>query len=291
MTDQKTEIVSETVIQSRIFTVRGLQVMVDRDLAELYQVATKILNQSVKRNIERFPDNFRFQLDNKEKTELVTNCDRLKTIKFSTTNPYVFTEQGIAMLSTVLKSDIAIKASIQIMQAFVEMRRVLLGNAQILQRLDKIEHKQQATDTKLDQVFEAIEAKGIKPSQGIFYDGQVFDAYTLVADIIRSADKSILLIDNYVDDTVLQLLTKRKEGVSVRIHTKNKSKILKQDLQKHNAQYPPIEIKSLKTAHDRFIILDHKTVFHIGASLKDLGKKWFAFSKIEIDAQEIISKL
>ncbi len=177
--NRELNIMDSNNIQNRIFTIRGLQVMVDRDLAELYQVETKVLNQAVKRNIERFPEQFRFQLSKAEKNELVTNCDRFESLKHSTVLPYVFTEQGVSMLSAVLRSKTAIKVSIQIMDAFVGMRKFIAGNAAIFQRLDNIEQKQHLTDTKLDKVFEAIEAKDIKPEQGIFFDGQVFGVNVL----------------------------------------------------------------------------------------------------------------
>ena len=169
-------------IRHRIFTIRGLQVMVDSDLAELYGVENKRLNEQVKRNIERFPEKFRFQLTKEEKNELVANCDRFKSLKHSTVLPHVFTEQGVSMLSAVLRSETAIKVSIQIMDAFVGMRKFIANNAAIFQRLDKIEQKQLVTDTRLDKVFEALEAGEIKPRQGIFFDGQIFDAYVFVAD-------------------------------------------------------------------------------------------------------------
>ncbi len=278
-------------IENRIFTIRNTQVMVDRDIAEIYGVETKVLNQAVKRNLERFPEKFRFQLTQFERDELVTNCDRLQNLKHSSVIPYVFTEQGVSMLSAVLRSDTAVLVSIKIIDAFVEMRKFISANAGIFQRLDKVEQKQIETDNKFEQIFKALEDKSIKPKQGIFYDGQVFDAYVFVADLIKTAKKSIILIDNYVDETVLQLFTKRDKNVSVSIYTKTISKTLKQDLEKHNAQYPKIEIKKFDKAHDRFLIIDETTVYHIGASLKDLGKKWFAFSKMEMDALEMIANL
>ncbi len=287
----KDGIIKTDDIQSRIFTFRDIQVMVDRDLAELYDVETKVMNQAVKRNINRFPEIFRFQLSDIEKNELVTNCDRFEKLKHSSSNPYVFTEQGVAMLSAVLRSDTAIKVSIQIMQAFVEMKKIIAINAGIFQRLDKIEQKQIIADKNFDEIFKALEDNNLPPNQNIFYDGQVFDAYTLIADIIRSAKKSVILIDNYVDDSVLKQLSKRKKGVSTIIYTKTISKILKQDLQKYNEQYPKIELKKLSTAHDRFMIIDHKTIYHFGASLKDAGKKWFACSKLNMDANDILEKL
>ena len=290
MTEQN-QIISIRNIQNLIFTIRGIQTMIDRDLAELYGVEVKRLNEQVKRNIGRFPAEFRFQLNNTEKEELVANCDRFKTLKHSSVNPYAFTEQGVAMLSAVLRSETAVKVSIQIMQAFVQMKKFISVNAGIFQRLDKVERKQIETDQKFEQIFKALEDKSIKPKQGIFYDGQVFDAYVFVSDLIKSAQKSILLIDNYINESVLQLFTKRKKNVSVRIYTKNITKILKQDLEKHNTQHPKIKIEKFTKAHDRFLIIDETTVYHFGASLKDLGKKWFAFSKMNMEAMEMIANL
>ena len=280
---------------------RGQQVMIDRDLAELYEVETKVLNQAVKRNHKRFPPKFLFQLTkiefNSLKSQFVTSNDmngrggRRKL-------PYVFTEQGVSMLSAVLKSDIAIEISIKIMDAFVEMRKLITTNSILLTRVSNIEQKVTAYDVKLieadnkfEQIFKALEDKSIKPKQGVFYDEQIFDAYVFVADLIKSAKKSIVLIDNYVDESVLQLFTKRKKTVSVTIYTKNFSTILKQDLEKYNAQYPKIEMVKFTKSHDRFLIMDETTVYHFGASLKDLGKRWFAFSKMDIEAMEMIVKV
>ena len=214
----KNEIIQIDTIQSQIFTIRGTQVIIDKDLAELYRVEVKRLNEQVKRNIDRFPESFRFQLTDNEKTELVANCDRFKTLKHSSVNPHAFTEQGVAMLSAVLRSDTAIKVSIQIMQAFVEMKKFITTNAAVFQRLDKVELKQIEANKKFEQIFKALEDKSITPKQGVFYDGQVFDAYIFVAGLIKSAKKSILLIDNYIDETVLQLFTKRKQNVSDKVN-------------------------------------------------------------------------
>jgi len=278
-------------IQNRIFTIREVQVMIDRDLSEMYQVETKALNQAVKRNLERFPKAFRFQLTNDEKNELVTDCDQFENLKYSTVNPYAFTEQGVSMLSAVLRNDVAITVSIQIMNAFVEMRKFIATNAGIFQRLDKIEQRLIGADNKFEQIFKALENKSIKPRQGIFFDGQVFDAWQFISDLIRSAKKSITLIDNYIDDTVLTLFSKRKKGIFLTILTKNISKQLKLDVQKFNEQFPPVEIRDFTISHDRFLIIDDKTVYHFGASLKDLGKKWFAFSKMDIAAMSLLNSL
>jgi hypothetical protein len=297
-------IINGNDIQSKIFTIRGLQIMVDSDLAAMYEVETKYLTRAVSRNIERFPEKFRFQLTQEEfenlRCQIVTSSGSQNLESQIATSsahggrrtlPYVFTEQGVSMLSAVLRSETAIKVSIQIMDAFVGMRKFIANNAAIFQRLDSIEQKQYITDTKLDKVFEAIEAKEIKPEQGIFFDGQVFDAYVFVADLIKSAKKSIVLIDNYVDESTLMLLAKRKKDCTATIYTHRQSEQLKQDLQKHNEQYPPIEIKTFKQSHDRFLIVDDGNIYHVGASLKDLGRKWFAFSKMEKSALAMLEKL
>ena len=284
-------------IAKLIMNVRGMQVMVDRDLAVLYGVETKRLNEQVRRNIERFPERFRFQLTREETDELVANCDRLNALKHSTVTPYVFTEQGISMLSTVLHSQTAIAVSIKIMDAFVSMRRFIATNAQLFQRLETIEYHQlemkqhqEVTDKRIDEVFRRLDAN-IPPIQGIFYDGQVFDAYRFVSDLMRKAKRSIVLIDNYVDDTVLTLLDKRENGVTATIYTQRISSQFQLDVDRHNAQYPLIEIKQFNKAHDRFLLIDDE-VYHIGASIKDLGKKWFGFTLMrDITAAELINKI
>ena len=288
------ELISSDRIQSRIYTIRGLQVMIDNDLADIYGVEVKRLNEQVKRNTERFPTEFCFQLSEEERQNLKS--------QFATsswggrrTNPYAFTEQGVAMLSGVLKSETAVRTSIQIINAFVAMRRFIATNAQVFQRLGAVERKQieykEETDQKFEQIFNAIEERSIKPKQGIFFDGQIFDAYRFVSDLFMTAKKSIIIIDNYIDDTVLTHLTKRHDTVSVTILTKTISKQLALDVKKFNEQYPTIEIKEFDNSHDRFLIIDNKTVYHFGASLKDLGKKWFAFSKMDIGAAEMLTRL
>jgi len=306
-------------IKTKIYTIRGMQVMLDSDLAELYGVETKNLNRAVNRNSDRFPLNFMFQLSEDEYQNLrfqfgtssassslrfqngtLDNDDSLRSQNATLENgrgkhrkylPYVFTEQGVAMLSAVLRSQSAVQMSIHIINAFVEMRRFISNNALIFQRLDLLEHKQSKTDKKVEAILNAIEDKSIKPKQGIFYDGQVYDAYLFVSDLIKSAKESIILIDNYIDDTVLTLLSKRDTNVKAAIYTKNITKQLELDLQKYNAQYPNIELKKFDSSHDRFLLIDEKEVYHIGASLKDLGKKWFAFSKLDIGVLNIVEKL
>jgi hypothetical protein len=274
-------IISQKHIESQIFTIRGLQVMIDRDLAEMYQVETKVLNQAVKRNSERFPIQFRFQLTENEKIELVTICDRFDSLKHSSSNPNVFTEQGVAMLSAVLRSKIAVQISIQIITAFVEMRKFIANHYGLLQRMEGIERKQIETDQKFEQVFKALESKNAIPNQGVFFEGQVFDAYELASKIIRSAKKSIVLIDNYIDESTLTHLSKKTKVVKVLLLTKTMSNKLTLDVKKANEQYGDFEIRVFVNSHDRFIIIDNSDVYHLGASLKDLGKKWFAFSKMD----------
>lgn len=278
-------------VENRIFTIRDTQVMIDRDIAEMYEVETKRLNEQVKRNIDRFPEKFRFQLTKAERDELVAICDRLETLKHSSSMPYAFTEQGVAMLSAVLKSSTAIQVSLQIMDAFVEMRKVISSHAGLLQRMDGIQLKLADHDQKFSKVFKALESKNKLPKQGVFFNGETYDAYAFVSDLIRTAKKSIQIIDNYVDDTVLTLLSKRNKEVEVIIYTKTISKQLQLDIEKHNGQYPKAKAVVFKEAHDRFMILDGKQVYHIGASIKDLGKKWFAFTQLQADAVSIINKI
>lgn len=283
-------------IQPMIRVIRGQQVIIDRDLALLYGVETKRLNEQVKRNIERFPDDFMFQL-NKEEVEILKSQNATSSWGGDRRLPYAFNEQGIAMLSSVLKSQTAVDVNIRIMRAFVSMRRFIATNAQLFQRLETIEYHQlemkqhqEVTDKRIDEVFRRLDAN-IPPIQGIFYDGQVFDAYRFVSDLMRKAKHSIVLIDNYVDDTVLTLLDKRGNRVTATIYTQRISNQFKLDVDRHNAQYSPIEIKQFNKAHDRFLLIDDE-VYHIGASIKDLGKKWFGFTLMrDITATELINKI
>lgn len=284
-------IIGQKEIENRIFTFRSVQVMIDRDLAEMYGVETKVLNQSVKRNIERFPEIFRFQLIDSERDELVTNCDRFEKLKHSSTLPYAFSEQGVAMLSAVLHSQTAVKVSIMIMNAFVEMRKMVLGNAALFQRLDKLEIKQIESDHKFDQIFKALESRSLQQENGIFFEGQIFDAYAFASKLIKQAKHSIILIDNYVDESVLILLSKRASLVNATIYTNQRSNQFELDLKKYNQQYPSVTVVIHTTSHDRFLIIDEKELYHIGASLKDLGKKWFAFSRMDSFISQVISKL
>lgn len=287
----------ETVdIQPLIRIIRGQQVMLDRDLSLLYNVETKRLNEQVKRNIERFPDDFMFQLS-KDDVEILKSQNATSSWGGDRRLPYAFTEQGIAMLSSVLKSKTAVDVNIRIMRAFVSMRRFIAVNSQLVQRLETIEYHQlemkqhqEITDKRIDEVFKRLDAN-IPPMQGVFYDGQVFDAYRFVSDLIRKAKRSIVLIDNYVDETVLTLLDKRTSGVSATIYTQQINAQLQLDINRHNTQYPAIEVNIFKRSHDRFLRIDDD-VYHIGASIKDLGKKWFAFSKMEdVTPAELIARI
>jgi hypothetical protein len=268
-------------IKSKIYMIRNTQVMLDRDLAELYCVETKVFNQAIKRNIKRFPKDFMFQLTKDElnnwRSQFVTSNSEKMGLRRS---PYAFTEQGVSMLSSILKSDIAIEISIEIIRAFVNMRQFISQNAYVFQRLEILEQNQLITNTNIDKIFKALEDNNPIQSQGIFYNGQIFDAHNFVSDLIRNAKNSIVLIDNYIDDTTLLLLSKN-QNVDITIHTHTITKALKVDLEKYNTQYKAISLKTNKDFHDRFLIIDNKEIYHIGASLKDLGKKVFAFSKME----------
>ena len=278
-------------VENRIFAIRGVQVIIDKDLAELYGVQTFRLNEQVKRNARRFPESFRFQLNQQETDELIANCDRLNGLKHSSSCPYAFTEQGVAMLSAVLRSDQAVEISIRIMNAFVAMRHFMLSNAQVFQRLDRMEHKQLETEHKIEQIFDKLEEHSVVPKQNNFFDGQVFDAYLFVSELIKSAKSEIVLIDNYVDETVLTMLDKRKSMVKAIIYTKQIPAQLQLDINKHNVQYSPIVIQAFNKAHDRFLIIDDQ-VYHFGASLKDLGKKWFAVSLMQdLTPQDLIRRI
>lgn len=289
-------VIDNQTIQDKIYTIRNVQVMVDRDLALLYGVETRRLNEQVKRNIERFPGEFMFQMTNDElenwKSQIATSNKEIMGLRKL---PFVFTEQGVSMLSSVLKSQTAVQTSIQIIKSFVGMRKFLQNNASLFTRIESIEKRQISyeikNDTKVDAILNAIEEKGTPQKQHIFYDGQIFDAYLFVSDIIKSAKSSIKLIDNYIDESTLVLFTKRDAKVDMKIYTKTISKELKLDLEKHNAQYPKIDIEIFDLSHDRFLIIDEKDIYHFGASLKDLGKKWFAVSKMDINSFELIGKL
>ncbi len=278
-------------IRKLIYTIRGEKVMLDSDLAMLYQVQTKVLNQAVKRNIKRFPKEFMFRLSLEDidlvRSQNVTSPEG-KLFKGQKGGrrylPYVFTEQGIAMLSAVLKSDVAIDVSIKIMKAFVEIRNFLVNNQKLFSRLDKVELKQleyqKNTDEKIEKIFNYI-AKNKEISQKVFFDGQIYDAYSLLVSIIQQASENIVLIDNFVDTITLDILSKKQDNVEIDIYTSKKARLNNTEIKKFNLQYGGLSKKIVNNFHDRFIILDHRICYHIGTSIKDAGNKSFAINKIE----------
>lgn len=300
-------------IESRIVSVRGIPIILDRDLALMYGVELAQMNRQVKRNIQRFPEDFMFQLTREEYNNLKCQNGILNVGEFAETDkeslrsqngtikngrgqhskylPYVFTEQGVSMLSGLLRSESAIQANILIMRAFVAMRRFMVANADVFRRLDSLDRRQLETEHKLNIVLDKLEDGTLQNKCGIFFEGQTFDAYVLVSDLIRSAKKRVVMIDNYVDESVLTMLDKREKGVSAEIYTLQISKQLKLDITKHDSQYPPIALNILKKSHDRFLIIDDDA-YHVGASFKDLGKKWFAIMKMDTrSGQELINQL
>ena len=277
-------------IEDKILIIRGQQVMIDRDLAELYGVGTKVLNQAVKRNIKRFPERFMFQLNEQEfgflRSQFVTS--KIETRGGRQYLPYVFTEHGIAMLASVLKSETAVQISIKIIDAFIALRHFLQNNARLFQRLEIMEKRQTSSEfhllehgKKIDELFDKMDRYKIEYRQGIFFKGQIFDAYAKFESFIAEAEKEIVLIDNYVDLSVLERLTKKHKNVKVTIYTHQKTEISALDIQKFNEQYPSVTLKYTENIHDRFLIIDSKILYHIGASLKDLGKKCFAFEVLD----------
>ncbi len=272
--------ISNEEIKNLIYTIREKQVMLDSDVARLYHYETRRINETVKRNSERFPTEFCFQLTSKEydslKSQIATSNVRGGKQKL----PYVFTEKGILMLSGLLKNEVAIEVSIKIVEAFVEMRKFLSSNGQLFERLTNVEYKLLEHDKKFDQVFDQLQhEENIK--QKIFFEGQIYDAYSLIIDIIKKANKKILIIDNYIDDSILKMLTKKKNNVEVVILTYDKSNIQQIDIQKFNKEYPILKVAKTNKFHDRFIVIDKKEMYHLGASIKDLGKKCFGINKIE----------
>ena len=284
-------------IKNLIYTIRGKQVMLDSDVAMLYNYETKKVNQAVKRNIDRFPERFCFQLTEEELeimwSQIVTTS-KLEDNKYRSKKylPYVFTEQGIAMLSGILKSEVAVQVSIKIMDAFVEMRKFISINKSLFEKVITIEHKMDKKfiehDKKFDIIFDQLQLEeNIK--QRVFFEGQIYDAYSIIIDIIKKANKKILIIDNYVDDSILKMLTKKKSDVEVLILTSNKSNIQNIDIQKFNKEYPILKVAKTNKFHDRFIVIDNREMYHLGASIKDLGRKCFGINKIE--DKEIIEKI
>lgn len=273
--------------------------MLDSDLAELYHCknGTKTINQAVKRNADRFPERFMFQLNQKEYSNMwsqVGTTLEAKKQKYRRREnlPYVFTEQGVAMLATIIKTDVAIRISIRIMDAFIEMKRFLYTNRQMFERLTNVEYKLLEHDKKFEEVFNQFQIKN-NVKQKIFFDGQIYDAFSMMIDLIKKANDEIILIDNYVDIDTLNILSKKKDNVKVEIYTKRNTKINLKDINKFNMQYPRLELKYTEKFHDRFLIIDRKFIYHVGASLKDLGKKCFGITLIKYDAiiEGILSKI
>lgn len=292
-------------IENLIYVIRGQQVMLDSDLARLYGVETRRLNEQVRRNIERFPDDFMIQLTKDEvqnlMSQIATSSSRSQNVISSWGGnrkpPYAFTENGVAMLSSVLRSKTSIEVNIRIMRAFTAMRSFLMNNAHMFKRIETIEHNYLLVnrhlsehDKKFEEILSRLDDKDSEPIEGFFFEGQIFDAYSLISDLIRKATRRIVLIDNYVDDRILKVLTKRGEGVSATIYTDPRHSQINNDLRRHNAQYPRIDVRHCTNVHDRFMIIDD-TVYFIGGSIKDLGKKIVAFCQMHQNPNDILSKL
>ena len=287
-------------VENLIHIIRGQQVMIDSDLARLYGVETKRLKEQVKRNINRFPSDFMFELTKEETVSLRSQIATSNQDGGRGGNRYsafAFTENGVAMLSSVLKSETAIEVNIRIMRAFTAMRSFLMSNAHIFQRLETVEHNYLIVnrhlsehDRKFEEILSRLDDKEAEPIEGFFYEGQIFDAYTLISDLVRKADTRIILIDNYVDDRVLKTLDKRKDGVSATVFTNPRNSQINLDIRRHNAQYPEINLRHCTNVHDRFLIIDD-TVLFIGGSIKDLGKKIVAFSQMHQSPDDILSKI
>ena len=274
---------SNEEIKNLIYTIRGKQVMLDSDVAKLFNYATKDLNRNVRNNIERFPEYYCFRLTEDEYKSL--RCKNFTLNKNGRGEhrkylPYVFTEYGITMLAGVLKSEIAVNISIKIVNTFIEMRKFLNSNGQVFERLTNVEYKLLEHDKKFDKVFNQLQQEE-NVKQKIFFQGQIYDAYSLIIDIIKRANKKITIIDNYIDDSILKMLTKKNRNVEVIIMTSDKSNIENIDIKKFNKEYPILKVAKTDKFHDRFIIIDNKELYHCGASIKDLGKKCFAINKIE----------
>ena len=284
-------------IQALIKTIRGVQVILDRDVARLYGVATGALNRQVKRNEERFPGDFMFRLSAEEWDNLKCQIG-ISSWGGDRQLPYAFTENGIAMLSSVLRSPTAIEVNIRIMRAFSAMRRFLLANAQMFQRIEAVEKRQIATDTKVDSILQRLDAAET-PLRGVFYDGQLWDARALVLKLVAGAKRSLVLIDNWATAETLDLFAKKRKGAKVTIFTSEHydkkhvphRKISEADVKTFNAQYPKLTVRYNESFHDRFLIIDDRELYLIGASLKDLGKKCFAFTKLDAGEIRLIKKI
>jgi hypothetical protein len=279
-------------LKDKIYTIRGVQVMLDSDLAEIYGYATKDFNRQVKNNIERFDEDFRFQLTDDEYNAIL-RC------KISTSSwggkrykPYAFTEQGIYMLMTVLKGDLAVAQSKTLIRLFREMKHFVQNNMLVFDEIVSIKQHQLNTDKRVDELFTLLDKYNVKDTQGIFYQGQIFDAYAKFKSFIQQATKEIVLIDNYVDVSTLERLADKNSGVPVKIYTAPNTRLTAQDIQNFNTQYPTLKVNYTTRMHDRFMIIDHSILYHIGASLKDLGKKCFAFDVFDASfIPDILAKI
>ena len=271
-------------LKDKIHTIRDKQVMLDRDLAELYNIETRVLKQSVNRNLKRFPKDFLFSLTDIEIEFLVSQNVIPSNKHLGGAKPYAFTEQGVAMLSSALSSEKAIEINIRIMRAFVEMRHFIQNNANIFQKFQQIDQKLLTHDENFNEIFKAMESKQLTPDQGIFFDGQIYDAYKFIKGLVNSAKESIVLIDNYINEETLTILCNK--NVEIRIYTKEITEELKLAEEKFNQQHKNLEIIKFNKSHDRFLIIDNQT-YHIGASLKDAGKRWFAFSRLNISLENL----
>ena len=278
-------------ITNRIFTIRGKQVMLDRDLAAVYDVSTTRLNEQVSRNVRRFPETFCFYLTKEELKFWISQNATSKAIKIGLRKPpRVFTEYGVAMVSSIINSQRAVEVSVQIIQAFVVMKKAMMQGNLLSHRLANTEQMLVFHERKIEDLYKRMEGMEL-PKHGIFFNNQIFDAYVFFSELVQKATSSIILIDNYIDHTVLLQLAKRSEGVTATIYTERITTALRLDLDKHNAQYPPIQIMLLKNVHDRFLILDQQALYHLGASLKDLGKRWFAFSRMDGIIKDVMKRL
>jgi len=277
-------------IDQCIFIFREKAIMIDRDIAHLFGIPTKRINEMLKRNVNRFPDYYFFRLTEIEKSELVANCDRFNKLKHSTHPPIAFTEHGVSMLATLAKSEMAAQISINIIDAFIRMKHAENHGRVLSIEIHQLVQKTNKHAKDIEWLMQQFEQPNNK-TQGIFFNNQIFDAYAFTSDLIKRAKKSIVLLDNYVDETTLIQLSKRNAGVNCTVFTEKITEQMQLDLEKHNGQYPLIEMRVLKNVHDRFLIIDNRELYHLGASLKDLGKRWFAFSRMDGFLGEVRARL
>ena len=277
---------NEPMIRDLIYTVRGVQVMLDSDLARLYGVGTKVFNQAVSRNVKRFPERYRFQLTSEEyeslRSQIVTSNGSGRGGRRYL--PYVFTEQGVSMLASVLRSDIAIEVSMRIIDTFVEMRRFIASNAAMFEQIRAMDLRQleyqKTNEERFERIFDYMESHEA-PKQKVFFDGQVYDAFEFLVSLVQKAEKGIVLVDGYVDVGTLNILAKKADGVDVTIWAHPRTSLTQLDVDTFNAQYPQLTVEHTTAFHDRFLILDGTEGYFVGASLKDAGKKGFAITRIE----------